>query len=169
MVLAFLSLALGYVGLFLALRSQLKTIAGRIGLTLLLVSALGLTIVAVFVAGFCKLQTSGNLFCHFRTAEVRGSNPLVSTSFSRLSRVGRKTRVGRAGFSSLGPLSWLYHPECLPEALLGGGSACQRKTAQLGDATARNVIIVAWNDRWGCTMEHCENEPRRGELRARSC
>jgi Protein of unknown function (DUF998) len=48
MVLAFLSLALGYVCLFLALRSQLKTIAGRIGLTLLLVSALGLTIAAIF-------------------------------------------------------------------------------------------------------------------------
>ena len=48
MVLAFLSLALSYVSLFLALRSQLQTIAGRIGLALLLVSALGLTIAAIF-------------------------------------------------------------------------------------------------------------------------
>ena len=48
MVLAFLSLAVGYASLFLALRSQLRTIAGRIGLALLLVSALGLTIAAVF-------------------------------------------------------------------------------------------------------------------------
>jgi Protein of unknown function (DUF998) len=48
MVLAFLSLALGYVSLFVAIRSQLRTIAGRIGLVLLLVSALGLTIAAVF-------------------------------------------------------------------------------------------------------------------------
>jgi Protein of unknown function (DUF998) len=48
MVLAFLSLALGYASLFFALRSQLRTIAGRIGLTLLLVSALGLTIAAIF-------------------------------------------------------------------------------------------------------------------------
>jgi hypothetical protein len=48
MVLAFLSLALGYVGLFVAIRSHLQTVAGRIGLALLLVSALGLTVAAVF-------------------------------------------------------------------------------------------------------------------------
>jgi len=48
MVLAFISLALGYVGLFVAIRSQLRTITGRIGLALLLVSALGLAIAAIF-------------------------------------------------------------------------------------------------------------------------
>jgi hypothetical protein len=48
MVLAFLSLAIGYVSLFVALLSQLLTLAGRIGLALLLVSALGLIIAAIF-------------------------------------------------------------------------------------------------------------------------
>jgi hypothetical protein len=48
MVLAFLSLALSYVSLFVAIRAHLQTIAGRIGLALLLVSALGLTIAAIF-------------------------------------------------------------------------------------------------------------------------
>ena len=48
MVLAFLSPALAGVSLFLALRSQLQTITGRTGLALLLVSALGLIIGAVF-------------------------------------------------------------------------------------------------------------------------
>src|SRR5918999_605762 len=48
MVLAFLSLALSYISLFVALRSQLHTITGRIGLALLLVSALGLIIAAIF-------------------------------------------------------------------------------------------------------------------------
>jgi Protein of unknown function (DUF998) len=48
MVLAFLSLAISYVSLFVATRSQLRTIGGRIGLALLLVSALGLAIAAVF-------------------------------------------------------------------------------------------------------------------------
>src|ERR671912_3045418 len=48
MVLAFLSLALSYISLFVAIRSQLQTIVGRIGLALLLVSALGLTIAAIF-------------------------------------------------------------------------------------------------------------------------
>jgi hypothetical protein len=41
MVLAFLSLALSYVSLFVAIHWQLWTITGRIGLALLLVSALG--------------------------------------------------------------------------------------------------------------------------------
>src|SRR5215218_9820964 len=45
---AFLSLALSYVSLIVAIWSQLRTSAGRIGLALLLVSALGLTIAAVF-------------------------------------------------------------------------------------------------------------------------
>lgn len=48
MVLAFLSLAFGYVALFVAIRSQTRTVIGRIGLALLLVSALGLIIAAVF-------------------------------------------------------------------------------------------------------------------------
>lgn len=48
MVVAFLSLALSYVSLFVAIRSQLRTIVGRIGLALLVVSALGLTIAAIF-------------------------------------------------------------------------------------------------------------------------
>jgi hypothetical protein len=48
MVLAFLSLAVSYASLFVAIRSQLRTIAGGIGLTLLLVSALGLTFAAIF-------------------------------------------------------------------------------------------------------------------------
>ena len=48
MVLAFLSLALGYVALFATIRSQTRTVVGRIGQALLLVSALGLAIAAVF-------------------------------------------------------------------------------------------------------------------------
>jgi hypothetical protein len=48
MVLAFFSLALSYVSLFVAIHSQLRTIVGRMGLVLLLVSALGLTIAAIF-------------------------------------------------------------------------------------------------------------------------
>jgi hypothetical membrane protein len=48
MVLAFLSLAVSYVGLFIAIRSQLRTIVGRIGLVLLLVSAVGLAMAGIF-------------------------------------------------------------------------------------------------------------------------
>jgi len=48
MVLAFLSLAVSYVALFIAIKSQLLTIAGRIGLVLLLISALGLAMGGIF-------------------------------------------------------------------------------------------------------------------------
>jgi hypothetical protein len=66
MVLAFLSLALSYVTLFIAIRSQIQTIAGRIGLALLLVSAVGLTLAGIFTtdpitASHDALTTSGNL------------------------------------------------------------------------------------------------------------
>jgi hypothetical protein len=50
MVLAFLSLAFSCVSLFVATRSQVRTIGGKIGLVLLLVSALGMTIAAIFTA-----------------------------------------------------------------------------------------------------------------------
>jgi Protein of unknown function (DUF998) len=48
MVLAFGSLAFSYVMLFVALRSQPRTLWGRIGLALLLVSAAGLAIAGIF-------------------------------------------------------------------------------------------------------------------------
>jgi hypothetical protein len=66
MVLAFLSLALSCVSLFVAIRSQIRTTGGKVGLVLLLVSALGLTIAAVFTsdpitASTDELTTHGNL------------------------------------------------------------------------------------------------------------
>jgi hypothetical protein len=50
MVLAFLSLALSCVALFVGIRSQIRTTDGYIGLVSLLVSALGMTIAAIFTA-----------------------------------------------------------------------------------------------------------------------
>lgn len=50
MILAFLALSTSYVSLFLAIRSQIpKSIIGRIGLVLLLISAAGLFIAGIFV------------------------------------------------------------------------------------------------------------------------
>jgi hypothetical protein len=48
MVLAFLAFALSYIALFAAIRSQIRTTGGRIGLALLLVSATGLILAAIF-------------------------------------------------------------------------------------------------------------------------
>lgn len=66
MVLAFLSLAVSCVALFVAIRSQLRTIGGRIGLAFLLVAAAGLIIAAIFTtdpitASQDELTTHGNL------------------------------------------------------------------------------------------------------------
>jgi hypothetical protein len=66
MLLAFLSLAFSCVALVVAVRSQLRTVVGRIGLALLLVSASGMTIAAIFTsdpitASQSELTTHGNL------------------------------------------------------------------------------------------------------------
>jgi hypothetical protein len=66
MVLGFLSLALSCLTLFVAIRSQIRTTGGKIGLVFLLVSALGMTIAAIFTtdpitASQDELTTHGNL------------------------------------------------------------------------------------------------------------
>jgi len=48
MVLAFLSLAVSNVALFAAIRSQVRTVSGRIGLALLLAGTVGVIIAAIF-------------------------------------------------------------------------------------------------------------------------
>ncbi len=50
MVLAFLSLALSCATLFVAIRSQIQTLGGKIGLAFLLVCAAGMTIGGIFTA-----------------------------------------------------------------------------------------------------------------------
>ena len=49
MIIAFLSLSTGYVSLFLAIRSQVPSTWGKVGLIVLLVSAAGMAIAGVFV------------------------------------------------------------------------------------------------------------------------
>ena len=66
MRLAFLSLAVSYVALFIAIRSQIRTIGGYIGLACLLISAAGLTLAGVFTTDPITtspdaMTTSGNL------------------------------------------------------------------------------------------------------------
>ena len=66
MSLAFLSLAFSCATLFVAIRSQTRTIGGKIGLVLLVVSALGMTIAAIFTtdpitASQDELTTHGTL------------------------------------------------------------------------------------------------------------
>ena len=66
MMLAFLSLAVSCVSLFVAIRSQIQTIGGKIGLAFLLVAATGLIIAAIFTtdpitASHNELTTHGNL------------------------------------------------------------------------------------------------------------
>jgi hypothetical protein len=66
MVIAFLSLAVSCVSLFGAIRSQILTLGGKIGLVFLLIAAAGLIIAAIFTtdpitASRDELTTHGNL------------------------------------------------------------------------------------------------------------
>ncbi len=66
MMLAFLSQAFSCTTLFVAIQSQIRTIGGKIGLAFLVVSALGMTIAAIFTtdpitASQDELTTHGNL------------------------------------------------------------------------------------------------------------
>ena len=103
MVLAFLSLALSYVGLFLALRSQLQTIAGRIGLTLLLVSALGLTIAAIFTTD--PITVSENAVTTEGTLHNLGGTLGIAMPFAAV-LIGWKLARNPAWSSARRPLLW---------------------------------------------------------------
>jgi hypothetical protein len=66
MVVAFLSLASSCVALIAAIKPQIRTTGGRIGLALLLISASGMTVAAIFTsdpitASRSELTTHGNL------------------------------------------------------------------------------------------------------------
>jgi hypothetical protein len=82
MVLAFLSLALSCVSLFVAIQSQTRTIGGKIGLAFLLVAAAGLIIAAIFTtdpitASRDELTTHGNL--HGLGAALGTGFPIAAT------------------------------------------------------------------------------------------
>ena len=82
MVLAFLSLALSCASLFVAIRSQTRTMGGKIGLAFLLVAAAGLIIAAIFTtdpitASRDELTTHGNL--HALGAALGTGFPIAAT------------------------------------------------------------------------------------------
>jgi Protein of unknown function (DUF998) len=103
MVLAFLSLAFSYVSLFSALRSQLQTIAGRIGLALLLVSALGLTIAAIFTTD--PITVSENAVTTEGTLHNFGGTLGIAMPFAAV-LVGWKLARDPAWSSARRPLLW---------------------------------------------------------------
>jgi hypothetical protein len=103
MVLAFLSLAFSYVSLFSALRSQLQTIAGRIGLALLLVSALGLTIAAIFTTD--PITVSENTVTTEGTLHNFGGTLGIAMPFAAV-LVGWKLARNPAWSSARRPLLW---------------------------------------------------------------
>jgi hypothetical protein len=103
MVLAFLSLALSYVSLFSALRSQLQTIAGRIGLALLLVSALGLTLAAIFTTD--PITVSENAVTTEGTLHNFGGTLGIAMPFAA-ALIGWKLACDPAWSSATRPLFW---------------------------------------------------------------
>jgi hypothetical protein len=103
MVLAFLSLAVSYTSLFVAIRSQLRTIAGRIGLALLLVSALGLTIAAVFTTD--PITVSGDAVTTEGTVHNLGGTLGIAMPFAA-ALVGWKLMCNPAWSTAQRPLLW---------------------------------------------------------------
>ena len=103
MVLAFLSLASSYVSLFLALRSQLQTIAGRIGLAMLLVSALGLTLAAIFTTD--PITVSANAVTTEGTLHNLGGTLGIAMPFAAV-LIGWKLARNPAWSSARRPLLW---------------------------------------------------------------
>jgi hypothetical protein len=103
MVLAFLSLALGYASLFFAIRSQLRTVAGRIGLALLLVSALGLTIAAIFTTD--PITVSDNAVTTKGTLHNFGGTLGIAMPLAAV-LVGWKLARSPAWLSARLPLFW---------------------------------------------------------------
>lgn len=103
MVLAFLSLALAYVSLFVAIRSQLRTIVGRIGLALLLVSALGLIIAAVFTTD--PITVSEDAVTTEGTLHNVGGTLGIAQPFAA-ALVGWKLVRNPAWSSAMRPLLW---------------------------------------------------------------
>jgi hypothetical protein len=82
MAIAFLSLAVSCVSLFVAIRSQIQTLGGKIGLAFLLIAASGLIIAAIFTtdpitAGRDELTTHGNL--HGLGAALGTGFPIAAT------------------------------------------------------------------------------------------
>ena len=103
MVLAFLSLALGYVSLFVAIRAQLRTIGGTIGLALLLLSALGLTIAAIFTTD--PIMTSGDAVTTGGTLHNLGGTLGIAMPFAA-GLVGWNLARNPAWSSARRPLVW---------------------------------------------------------------
>src|ERR687897_2463084 len=103
MVLAFLSLALSYVSLFAAIRSQLRTIVGRIGLALLLISALGLTIAAIFTTD--PITVSENAVTTEGTLHNLGGTLGIAMPFAA-GLVGWRLAPKPAWSSARRPLLW---------------------------------------------------------------
>ena len=103
MVLAFLSLALSYVSLFAAIRSQLRTIVGRIGLALLLISALGLTIAAIFTTD--PITVSENAVTTEGTLHNLGGTLGIAMPFAA-AIIGWKLARNPAWSSARRPLLW---------------------------------------------------------------
>jgi hypothetical protein len=86
MALAFLFLAFSCVTLFVAIRPQMQTTGGKVGLAFLLVAAAGMTIAAIFTsdpitASTDELTTHGNL--HALGAALSTGFPIAAALISR--------------------------------------------------------------------------------------
>lgn len=118
MSLAFLSLALSCATLFVAIRSQIRTTGGRVGLALLLVCAIGMTIGGIFTADPIT-ASQDELTTHGTLHGVGGllgipTFPIAATLISRsLARnqawtPARRSLLWTAGLTWIGLLAFAF-------------------------------------------------------------
>jgi hypothetical protein len=103
MTVAFAALGLGHVALFVAVRSQLTTIGGRIGLVLLLVSAAGLFIAAAFPMD--PLMTAGEAGTRSGALHNLGGTLGIAGPFAAV-LISLKLAANPAWAPARGPLLW---------------------------------------------------------------
>ena len=111
MVLAFLSLAFSCATLFVAIRSEIQTTSGKIGLALLLVCAAGMTIAAIFTADPItasqdELTTHGNLHGLGALLGIPGF-PIAATLISRSLSGNQAWSSARRSLLWTAALSWI--------------------------------------------------------------
>jgi hypothetical protein len=156
MSLAFFSLAVSCVALFAAIRSQVQTAGGRVGLAFLLISAAGLTIAGIFTtdpitATSAELTTGGSIHGLGAMLGIPGvpiAAAFVSWSLSRnkaWASVRRSvlwaaalTWVGVLGFSLAMPIMMQGHDGFGPDVPIGWPNRL------LIVAYCAWLIVVAW-------------------------
>lgn len=166
MTLAFLALAVSYASLAVAIRSQLHTIGGKIGLALLMIGALGTFISAIFTtdpvtARPDAITTSGMLhglgFLSVITFPIAAT--LLSRSLARNQAwfSARRSLALAAGFVWLGLLTFVVSMAIMFRGTFGPNVMIGWQNRLLIFTYVVWVMVTAWHmARLSTSAHHCK-------------